>query len=262
MLDPKSNPKPQKETPVTELVKRATRAAAPLGVLAFWGGMLMAARRYPSEYDWRYMTLSSLISPARNPSGHLWASAGIVLCGLGGLCWTALLARRWNHASAKNWPSGIRALLFGNFFMALTAVLPSWLLPVPKGHEILALFAFFGLCLGMIQLTFQTIERALVQRTSVRRTRVRQTSVQPTRSAVGRPRLYAAVLAGAAVLPIVMAGLAQAYVFYVLPELHWVSLAWRARGVPVYLSFAFWEWLTCVVLSAYMAILPLALSNQ
>jgi hypothetical protein len=257
MLDPKSNPKPQKETPANVSVKRAARAAAPVGVLAFWGGMLMAARRYPSEYDWRYMTLSSLISPARNPAGHLWASAGIVLCGLGGVCWTAVLARRWNHASAENRPSGIRALLFGNFFMALTAVLPSWLLPVPKGHEILALFAFFGLCLGMIQLTFQTIERALVKRT-VRQTGLRQTWVQPTSSAVGRPRLYATILAGAAVLPIVMAGLAQVYVFYVLPELHWVSLAWRARGVPVYLSFAFWEWLTCVVLSVYMAILALA----
>ena len=29
----------------------------------------------------------------------------------------------------------------------------------------------------------------------------------------------------------------------------------RARGVPVYISFAFWEWLTCLVLSAYMVIL-------
>jgi hypothetical protein len=30
-----------------------------------------------------------------------------------------------------------------------------------------------------------------------------------------------------------------------------VGLAWRARGAPVYLSFAFWEWATCAVLSAY-----------
>jgi hypothetical protein len=68
----------------------------------------------------------------------------------------------------------------------------------------------------------------------------------------------AVVVAGAAVFPILLAGLSQAYVFYALPQLHWVSLSWRDRGVPVFLSFAFWEWITCVVLSAYMAILPLA----
>jgi hypothetical protein len=212
-------------------------------VLAFWAGMWMAARRYPSEYDWRYMTLSSLLSPARNPTGHLWASAGVVLCGLGGMRWAAVLAQRRNHDGAADRPSGIRALWFGSFFMACSAVLPHWLLPVPKGHEILALFAFFGLCLGMVQLTFQTTERTFVRR---------------TRSAIGRSRLYAAILAGTAVLPILLAGLVQAYVFYVLPELHWVSLSWRTRGVPVYLSFALWEWVTCVVLSAYMTVLSLA----
>jgi hypothetical protein len=59
------------------------------------------------------------------------------------------------------------------------------------------------------------------------------------------------------VFPIVLAAMAQAYVHYALPELRWVSLSWRARGVPVYLSFAFWEWVTCFVLSAYAAILSL-----
>ena len=127
--------------------------------------------------------------------------------------------------------------------MACSAVLPQWLLRVPKGHEILALLAFAGLCLGMVHLMFRTIERTFLRR---------------MRSSISRPRLYAAVLAGSAVFPIVLAGFAQAYVFYALPQLHWVSLSWRARGVPVYFSIAFWEWVTCVVLSAYMAILSLA----
>jgi hypothetical protein len=63
------------------------------------------------------------------------------------------------------------------------------------------------------------------------------------------------------VLPILLAGCAQAYIFYVLPDLHWVGLAWRTRGVPVYLSFAVWEWVTCAVLSGYLAILCLALGR-
>ena len=71
----------------------------------------------------------------------------------------------------------------------------------------------------------------------------------------GSPRLGPIIFAGAALAPIVLAALAQAYVSYELPELKWVNLAWRARGVPLYLSFAFWEWVTCAVFSVYMVVL-------
>jgi Na+/proline symporter len=67
--------------------------------------------------------------------------------------------------------------------------------------------------------------------------------------------LCAAALVLAAMLPIALAGAAQAYVYLEVPDLPWVSLAWRARGVPVFISFAFWEWITCLVLSAYMVAL-------
>jgi hypothetical protein len=127
--------------------------------------------------------------------------------------------------------------------MAASVLLP-WRLPrIPKEHEILTLFAFTALCLGMIRLAWQTAERLLRLRAG----------------AFGRrARLCAAALAGLAVLPIFLAGLAEAYVYYVLPGLHWVSLTWRAEGVPMYLSFAFWEWITCGVLSAYLGILAVA----
>jgi hypothetical protein len=233
----------KKEIPDKSFLRQVSCAAAPLGVLAFWGGMLMAARRYPSEYDWRYMPVSNLLSSGRDPAGYLWAATGVVLCSLCGLCWAAVLARRRNHEGAGDRPSGIRALQFGNICMLFAAVLPEWLLRVPKGHEILAVLAFAGLCIGVVRLMFQTIERTVLRR---------------MRWFIGHARLYAAVLAGAAVLPILLAGLAQAYVHFMFPEIHWVSLAWRTRGMPVYLSFAFWEWVTCVVLSAYMAILSLA----
>ena len=233
----------KKEIPDKSFLRRASCATAPLGVLAFWGGMLTAARRYPSEYDWRYMPVSNLLSPDRNPAGYLWASTGIVLCSLCGFCWAALLAQRWKHEGAGDRPHGIRALQFGNFCLMCAAVLPQWLLRIQKGHEILAVLAFAGLLIGMVRLMFQTMGRILLRR---------------MRRFSSHARLYAAILASAAVFPILLAGLAQAYVHYMLPELHWVNLSWRARGVPVYLSFAFWEWVTCVVLSAYMAILPLA----
>jgi hypothetical protein len=232
----------KKEILNKSFLRRASFATATLGMLTFWGGMLMAARRYPSEYDWRYMPVSNLLSSGRDPAGYLWASTGIVLGSLCGLWWAAVMAQRWKREDEGGRPSGIRALQFGNISMMCSAVLPPWLLRVKKGHEILTVFAFAGLCIGMVLLMFQIIERTFLKR---------------MRRLNGHARLYAAILASVAVFPILLAGLAQAYVHYVLPELPWVNLSWRARGVPVYLSFAFWEWVTCAVLSACMAILSL-----
>jgi len=231
--------KVKKEIPDRPFLRRAARAAAILGVLAFWGGMFMAASRYSSEYDWRYMPVSNLVSPDHNPAGYLWASTGTVLCSL---CWFFWDSVCRPHEGTEVLSGGIWALRFGNICMIGASVLPKWLLPIQKGHEILAVLAFAGLCIGVVWLMFQTIKQTLLRR---------------MRRFSGHALLYAAIVAGAAVFPIFLAGLTQAYVHYVLPELPWVNLSWRARGVPVHLSFAFWEWVTCVVLSAYMVSLSL-----
>jgi hypothetical protein len=227
---------------MTQLARGTLQTTAALGVLAFWAGIVTAARRFPSAYDWRYMTLSSLLYPERDPAGHVWASAGIVVCGCCGLCWAAALARDTGRWGAQRRPIGIWALCLGYFCMAFNALLPERLLPVPDGHEILALAAFFGLCLGMVQLTFVVVERGLARRAY----------------GAGHRRLYAAVLAGAVLSPVLLAGCVQAYVSYAHPELPWVNLSWRARGVPVYLSFALWQWITCAVFSVYMIVLSQA----
>ena len=126
--------------------------------------------------------------------------------------------------------------------MACASALPQWLDRIPKGHEMLALFAWSALLLGMMRLTFQTTERAVPRHLG---------------ASIGGPRLYATVLVGIALLPILLAGFALGYVYFVLPQLPWVNLSWRARGVPVYLSFAFWQWITLLLLSAYMGVLAL-----
>lgn len=223
--------------------RKAACAPAILGAIAFWAGMFMAGVRYPDEFDWRYMTISSLTSPARNPTGHLWASGGLLLCFLCGLLWLTRLARNWNHNGAGIVVRGIASLRVGVIFTACAAVLPSSLIRIHKGHEVLALVAFIGWCVGILQLTFQTAEQIL-----------RRRFVGGTRCA----RICAAALVVAAVSPLFLAGLTQAYVRYALPKLRWVNLAWRAQGVPAYLSFACWEWVTCVVLSVYMVGLSLA----
>jgi hypothetical protein len=215
---------------------------APLGVLAFWAGLWIAARRYPTAYDWRYMSISNLLYPDRNPDGYQWAWGGLMLCALGGLCWTTVLFRDGRPGGTGRRPIGIWALIVGYVCMVF-ALVPERVLRVPKGHEILALMAFFGQCVGIVQLTFRATERNF---------RLRRRPVPRA------PWLYAGVLAGAALLPILLAGLAPAYVSYALPELRWVGLEWRSQGVPLYLSFTFWEWITCAVFSVYTVGLCLA----
>jgi hypothetical protein len=226
---------------VRAFARQALCATAPLGVLAFWGGMLMAGRSYPSEYDWRYITISSLVYADRNPNGYLWAWGGVVLCGLAGLYWTAVLVRKGKQAGVAERPIGIWALGLGYLCMMCCALLSQRLLLIRKGHEFLALAAFVGICIGMMHSAFKAVERSA------------RLGDLP-----GSPRFHAGILAGVTLSPIVLAALAQAYVSHALPALPWVSLAWRARGVPVYLSFAFWEWVTCAVFSVYMVVLSRA----
>lgn len=219
------------------VLRRALRAAAPLGVVAFWCGLWVAAERYPSEYDWRYMTISSLLYPDRNPFGYRWAWGGLALCGLGGLCWVSVLI---GPAQGGERPAGVWAMGLGYICMVCCALLPTPFLHLARSHDLLALSAFVGLCIGTVQLTYRCVERSLRGR---------------SRGFPGESWIYAGAIAGAAMLPMLLVSATQAYVSHALPQLPWVGLEWRKQGIPAYLSFAFWEWATCVVFSAYTSAL-------
>ena len=222
--------------------KNLCAAAALLGVLTFWCGLWMAARRYPFEYDWRFITISRLGYADRNPDGYRWAWGGLMLCGLGGLCWTAVLLRDWRRDGTGRRPVGIWALALGYVCMVGCASLPGGFPLLPRGHDFLAVTAFFGVCIGIMQMTFQVTERSLRQR---------------TRSLLLSPRFYAGLLAGLPLSPILIAAVTQAYISHARPDLPWVGLEWRVLGAPVYLSFALWQWITCAVFSVYSVTLCL-----
>jgi hypothetical protein len=225
-------------------IERPALVAAPLlAVLAFWGGVGIAQRRFPAEFDWRYMTLSTLLSPRGNPAGHLWGAAAIGLSGVFGLLWALALVRVAGRRAVGDRLWGAVSLGLGSVGMACSGLLPLRMRGLPKGHEILTVLAFAGLSVGVVCLTIRTAQRV-----------VRRRANRPTDGG----RRWGAAAAGVLVIPIVLAGCAQAYVFFARPDLHWVGLSWRARGVPAYLSFAFWEWITCAVLSAYMGMLAAA----
>ena len=95
-----------------------------IGLLAFWMGLTLAARSYPSEYDWRYMTISSLLYQDRNPHGYGWGRAGLAICGVCGLYWVLRSVRGQGLTTAS--------LTAGYLAMALCAVLPSPLLGIPS----------------------------------------------------------------------------------------------------------------------------------
>src|SRR5580698_5075490 len=120
------------------LSRQACHAAAPLGVLSFWCGLWIAEQLYPSEYDWRYMTISSLLYPNRNPLGYRWAWGGVALCGLGGLCWVSVLIRQAPSNGAER-PVGVWALGLGYLCMVCCALLPVPFLHMARSHDVLAL---------------------------------------------------------------------------------------------------------------------------
>ncbi len=214
-----------------------------LGIALFWAGLGLAARGYPAEFDARFVTVSSLVYPDRNPGGHGWASAGIVSCGLLGAAWSVALARRrWGSVPAAD-RLGPAILGAGFATMAAAGVLPERLIAVPKAHETLALTAFISLSIGTVRLSWSTLSRILGRGT----------------------RALAAGGVGLALgplVPIACSGATQLYLALYRPGLPWVTLAWRALGVPAYLSFAFWEWVTCAVFAVYLVLLAIATSPR
>jgi hypothetical protein len=204
----------------------------PLGVLAFWVCIVVAAHRFPSEYDWRYMTTSQLIYPERNPAGHLWASAALIACAAAGLIW--VYAQRATLRFSRLW-----VLAAGYCCMILSSLLPERWFSIHNGHEILSMAGFIGVCCGLVLVSLNT------------------GSAQHKSSS-----LLPVLLAVIAFSPIAIAGITQAYLTWWRPELPWVGLAWRSLGVPLYLSFALWEWITCALLSAYMTGIGLVVGEQ
>jgi hypothetical protein len=196
----------------------------PAGVLAFWVCMFIAGARFPSVYDWRYMTTSQLIYPERNPAGHLWASAALIACAIGGLLWLFVLrgTRRLQ---------GLPVLATGYCCMILSSLLPERWLSIRDGHEVLAIAGFISVCAGLVFLSVHHLA---------------------SRSQGRSRRAWPIVLAVVAFLPVVITGVTQAYLTWWRPDLPWVGLEWKAMGLSPILSFAFWEWVTCATLSVCM----------
>jgi hypothetical protein len=169
-----------------------------LGVVAFWTCIVNAARRYPGDYDWRYLTLSQLIYPDRNPLGHVWASAALAACALCGLLWL--------HRVHPAPTAGRRVLTAGYGCMLGSSLLAERLVSWPHGHEFLAIAAFLLLSVGLPVVGLR----------------------QGSWGRGGRVLLIAG-----AYLPLIAVAGTQLYLSLARPDVPWVGLAWRDRGIPI-----------------------------
>jgi hypothetical protein len=213
--------------------------AAPLAILAFWGGMAAAAHAYSAGYDWRYQTISVLLYPDQNPHGYFWAWAGLELCGLAGVAWASEQSRRLKVAIARPRATGLRLLQLG-FLCMCCAVLPDRLLPLPKGHEAFAILAFLGICLGVMRQMSAAVDHHSSHRS--------RGTLAWIRTIIRR------LLPLLPLLPLVLAASTQAYLALERPNLPWVGPSWKTQGVSPFLSFGLWEWLSCAVLSVCLLV--------
>lgn len=184
----------------------------------------MAAWRYPGGFDWFYTVASALASQKHNPAGSAWFAGALSLA----------MVLLWRYASGLKLALG--PLLHGAPQAAFTALrlgilssgllgLERWLIRdlsswMYKAHELLAVLAFLGLYVGVSGLLM---------------------------AMMWRNRTY--VLPALLVLsPLLAIAVSQVWLYLEQRDLGWVDTHWRALGIPVWLSFAFWQWLALLFL--------------
>lgn len=189
-------------------------------------GVAFAARHFPGGFDWAYTVISRLASERRNPDGAVWLSAGFFAGML--LLWPVAghLARVSGagrpdeagpaRASARIPALALRLGVLGGILLGLEGLLGLDLSVVHrKGHEALALLTFLGFYGGVLGLHVYRIRHV-------------GASVWP------------ALLV---FLPLCAVGVSQVVLYFDQRDLGWVDTEWREMGIPVWISFAFWQWL-------------------
>jgi hypothetical protein len=194
---------------------------AAAGVIA--AGVAVAARHYPGGFDWAFMVISRLGSRSTNPVGGLWLSASLLaaVC----LLWpvAGLIGKAVRGAEGRSSVSVavLRVGLAGAALLALEGLLGLDLTRLHrKGHEVAAIAAFAGLYGGVLGLYVWRIRASATF-------------------------LWPALLV---LLPLCAVAATQGVLYFDQRELGWVHTGWREMGIPVWLSFAFWQWLAVVFL--------------
>jgi hypothetical protein len=189
-----------------------------MSLVVMCAGILQAAKNYPGGFDWFYTVASALASHKHNPAGSAWFATGLGLSML--LLWpyVSSLKKKLQPLLVNKVHFAINALrisLVCGMLLGLERLLVYSLSDLLyKSHELLALATFLGLYIGILALLFQIMRYQ---------------------------RLYLVAII-VVVLPLLAIGLLQFYLYIDQRELGWVDTSWRDKGIPVWLSFAFWQW--------------------
>lgn len=178
----------------------------------------MAARYYPGGFDWYYTVASALASQKHNPRGSVWFASALILAMV--LLWpyVSALKKAMSLSLSVTAKLAVGALRTGLVFGALLGLerllirdLSEWF---NKAHEILGVISFLGLYTGILGL----LAHAML-----------------------RQRIYAFLVLLVAI-PLLAIGITHFWLYINQRDLGWVDTSWREKGIPVWLSFAFWQW--------------------
>jgi hypothetical protein len=227
--------------------RRRAVACFMAAALAIGVGVAASASRFPGGFDWAYTVISRLGSPKHNPEGARWLTGSLLAAAV--LLWPVVgYLARTAQASSSGRPAlagagspsrhgpavaitALRVGVVGAALLGLEGLLALDLSVLHrKGHEILALVTFLGFYAGVLGLHVERVR-------------------------AGAGRLWGA---GLVVAPLCAVGLSQLALYFSQREPGWVNTGWRELGVPVWLSFALWQWLAVAVLGLGLGLLLLA----
>ena len=190
---------------------------AALFVMCF--GSFMAAQYYPGGFDWFYTVASALASQKHNPVGSVWFAGSLSLSML--LLWLYVSSIKAGlSAMLPSAGFAITAIRFGlvcGFLLGVEKLLihdlSYW---IYKAHEGLAFFTLLGLYVGILSLLLKFIH-------------------------LKKLNIFYVLLI---VSPLMAIAITELWLYLEQRDVGWVDSNWREKGLPIWLSFAFWQWLS------------------
>lgn len=181
-------------------------------------GLIMAAQYYPGGFDWFYTVASALASHKHNPDGSVWFASSLSLSML--LLWFYLSSMKRELMlilpEAGYAIVAIRiGLVFGFLLGVERLIIYDLSHMIDKAHELIAIFTLLGLYIGILSLLIQFIQ-------------------------LKKNGIFPLLLIAGVLVPVGIIGLS---IYIEQRDLGWVDTDWRMKGIPVWLSFAFWQWL-------------------